>query len=198
MKALAVRMEGEHARNSEPTAIDRDLIERHVQRIEVRKRHLAVQFRDTETDTADRGHGVEGSSLSLDSVKNASLLLVDWHKPPAKRFREILLPPSVPRRDVRVIKAERRAALIKSIARGRQWLDELITGSVTGVDELAARHRCSVRHVNMTISLAFLAPNLVKAAVEGRLPRGIGVARLRDAPAEWPRQFERLGLASPY
>jgi hypothetical protein len=26
----------------------------------------------------------------------------------------------------------------------------------------------------MTISLAFLAPNLVKAAIEGRLPRGIG------------------------
>jgi site-specific DNA recombinase len=31
----------------------------------------------------------------------------------------------------------------------------------------------------MTISLAFLAPGLVKAAVEGRLPRGLGVERLR-------------------
>ncbi len=37
----------------------------------------------------------------------------------------------------------------------------------------------------MTISLAFLAPDLVKAAIEGRLPRGIGVARLCDSPAEW-------------
>src|SRR5258706_12194201 len=46
----------------------------------------------------------------------------------------------------------------------------------------------------MTISLAFLAPDLIKAAVEGRLPRGIGVERLRDAPAEWGRQFETLGL----
>ena len=51
-----------------------------------------------------------------------------------------------------------------------------------------------VRQVNMTISLAFLAPDPVKAAVEGRLPRGIGVERLRDAPAEWSRQFETLGL----
>ena len=34
----------------------------------------------------------------------------------------------------------------------------------------------------MTISLAFLAPSLVKAAVEGRLPHGIGVARL-SAPS---------------
>jgi hypothetical protein len=38
------------------------------------------------------------------------------------------------------------------------------------------------------------APNLVKAAVEGRLPRGIGVERLRDPPTEWSRQFEALGL----
>ena len=28
---------------------------------------------------------------------------------------------------------------------------------------------------------------LVRAAIEGRLPRGIGVTRLRDAPAEWCR-----------
>jgi hypothetical protein len=46
----------------------------------------------------------------------------------------------------------------------------------------------------MTISLAFLAPNLVKAAVEGRLPRGIGIERLRDPPMDWSRQFEALGL----
>jgi hypothetical protein len=42
--------------------------------------------------------------------------------------------------------------------------------------------------------VAFLAPNLVKAAIEGRLPRGIGVERLRDPPTEWSRQFEALGL----
>jgi len=45
-------------------------------------------------------------------------------------------------------------------------------------------------------TLAFLSPTLVKAAIDGRLPRGIGVARLRDAPAEWSRQHTTLGLAS--
>lgn len=38
----------------------------------------------------------------------------------------------------------------------------------------------------MTISLAWLAPDLVKAAVEGRLPRGMGIARLCDLPANGP------------
>jgi hypothetical protein len=38
----------------------------------------------------------------------------------------------------------------------------------------------------MTISPAFLAPSLVKAAVDGRLPRGIGVARLFAAQLYLP------------
>ena len=48
----------------------------------------------------------------------------------------------------------------------------------------------------MTISLAFLAPDLVKAAMEGRLPRGMGIARLMDSPAEWSRQYQMLGLSA--
>jgi site-specific DNA recombinase len=47
------------------------------------------------------------------------------------------------------------------------------------VRQIAAHQKCSERNVHMTISLAFLAPGLVKAAVEGRLPRGLGVERLR-------------------
>jgi site-specific DNA recombinase len=66
---------------------------------------------------------------------------------------------------------------------------------VTDVAQIASRQKCSVRQVNMTISLAFLAPDLIKAAVEGRLPRGVGVQRLRNAPAEWSQQFEALGLS---
>jgi len=46
----------------------------------------------------------------------------------------------------------------------------------------------------MTISLAFLAPDIVNAAIEGQLPHGMGVSRLTDLPAEWSRQFQLLGL----
>ena len=49
----------------------------------------------------------------------------------------------------------------------------------------------------MTVSLAFLAPDLVKAAIAGRLPHGMGVARLCELPAEWSRQHRMLGLPNP-
>ena len=119
---------------------------------------------------------------------------IPWQKPPSKRSRQILLPLNVSRSKVRPEQFERRARLVSTIARGRRWLDDVVSGRVTTVTQLCTREKCSVRQVNMTVSLAFLAPNLVKAAVEGRLPRGIGIERLRDPPTEWSRQFEALGL----
>ncbi|KAB2872645.1 MAG: transposase [Pseudorhodoplanes sp.] len=88
------------------------------------------------------------------------------------------------------------------VARRRaQWIgyqnrvepDRLVDPQTTA-ETIAQRNGCSPRKVNMTISLAFLSPALVKAALEGRLPRGIGVTRLCDMPAEWSRQHRVLGL----
>jgi hypothetical protein len=136
-----------------------------------------------------KSHTDEGS----DSPDDRSLT-IPWQKPPSRRSRQILLPHNASRNDVRPEQFERRARLVSAIARGRRWLDDVVSGRVTTVAELCAREKCSARQVNMAISLAFLAPNLVKAAVEGRLPRGIGVERLRDPPTEWSRQFDALGL----
>ena len=58
----------------------------------------------------------------------------------------------------RPIRSENRATLVASIARGRRWLDELVAEERATTDSIARRERCSVRKVNMTISLAFLAP----------------------------------------
>jgi hypothetical protein len=195
VEALTARLRDRNASTTDQSGPDRSIITANVARIEVRKNQLAVRLKPPDTDV-DIDQDRARDPLESKDNDNGSLLLIPWCKPPSKEFRELLLPPSVSRHKVRPIKAERRAALLKSIARGRAWLDEIITGTAQG-EEIAARHKCSIRHVNMTISMAFIAPALVTAAVEGRLPRGIGVASLRDAPAEWSRQFERLGLTQP-
>ena len=159
---------------------DRDLTHL-ITEIVVRDDRLVIRLKS--------GHADETS----DAPENQSLT-IPWQKPPSRKSRQILLPHNVSRSEVRPEQFERRARLVSAIARGRRWLDDVISGRVTTVAQLCTRERCSVRQVNMTISLAFLAPNLVKAAVEGRLPRGIGVERLRDPPTEWSRQFEALGL----
>ena len=171
----------ERPSSSETRVVDRKVLQDSVARIDVHADHLAIRL-----NSAD---GEETSNST-----SGQLLSIPWQKPPSRQSRQMLLPHGVPRNEVRPTRIERRARLVSAIARGRRWLDEIVSGSVTDVQQIATRQKCSVRQVNMTISLAFLAPDLVRAAVEGRLPRGIGVERLRDAPAEWCRQFEALGL----
>jgi hypothetical protein len=160
---------------------DRKVVQDSIARIDVHEDHLAIRLRSAD--------GEETSDSTDDQ-----LLSIPWQKPPSRRSRQILLPHGIPRNAVRPTRIERRARLVSAIARGRRWLDEIVSGSVADVQQIATRQKCSARQVNMTLSLAFLAPDLVRAAVEGRLPRGIGVERLRDAPAEWSQQFEALGL----
>jgi len=176
---LAAKQEG--SSSSAVQLEDREALVQLVAGIVVHRDNLVVRFKSDHTDEApDRS---DDPSLTI-----------PWRKPPSKRSRRILLPHNASRSIVRPERFERRARLISAIARGRRWLDDVVSGRVTTVAELCTREKCSIRQVNMTISLAFLAPNLVKAAVEGRLPRGIGVERLRDPPTEWSRQFEALGL----
>ena len=157
-------------------------------RIEVHRTKLLVWFKaDARIQTAN-------AAVELPTSRDTPDLVIPWHKPPSTKSRQILLPPGTSRNAVRPERAERRVRLVAAIARGRRWLDEILSGSVLSIEDIAAREQCSIRQVNMTISLAFLAPDLVKAAVEGRLPRGYGIERLRDGPAEWHRQFESLGL----
>ena len=112
------------------------------------------------------------------------------HRPDAVKFSC----PNASPQECRPIRSENRALLVASIARGRRWLDELIADPTANAESIAKREDCTARKVNMTISLAFLAPDLVKAAIDGRLPHGMGVARLCDPPVEWSRQRQMLGL----
>jgi site-specific DNA recombinase len=188
---VVVKSLNEHLRNRSgmPTSAIKghSAIAEVIDRIDVHRDRLAVRLRSRANP------GTIKPAEDIEPIDDR-LLSILWQKPPSKRFRQILLPHGTSRKRVRPERPERRLRLVSAIARGRRWLDEIISGSVTNAEQIALRERCSVRHVNMTISLAFLAPKLVSAAVEGRLPRGINIARLRDAPAEWSRQFEALGL----
>jgi site-specific DNA recombinase len=157
-----------------------ELVTTYVRQIEVRRTEIAISLLSEET--------------SEDEKDNPLVLTVPWSKTSHRRHRDVIAPEGPPRTQVLPIRSDTRVKLVSAIARARQWLSEIETGAVT-IDAIAAREACSKRHVNMTISLAFLAPSLVKAAVEGRLPHGIGVARMFDAPVGWSRQHRTLGLA---
>ena len=168
---------------------DRTVITGSVDRIVLRNAALDISLLIDRESAID---AVDDPENERDRSAPSPALTVSWKRPAAPHRREIIV--SNGSEDVRPIRAETRATLVRSIAVGRRWLQEIVDGSSAGPDEIAARESCSRRHVMMMISLAFLAPDLVAAAMQGRLPRGIGVTRLIDAPIEWSRQWHMLGL----
>jgi site-specific DNA recombinase len=180
IEGLVTRSVREHLNQFEEIE-DAVLISTRVGRVEVRSDRLVIELTNAKRIASKRSRG-------------RNVLKVSWHKTPLRRRREILVPASVPPQHARAIRSENRALLIASIARGRRWLNELVADPTANAQSIATRDGCSARKVNMTISLAFLAPDLVKAAIEGRLPHGMGVVRLADLPAEWSRQHQMLGL----
>lgn len=179
IEAVVARSVREHLKPLQ-VAEDKATIDTYVDRIEVHSQHLSVRLSEV--------------SATEDTAQKPEVIRVPWQKQPSKRRREVLLPASQARVDARPIRSETRATLIAAIARGRRWLDEIVTTPGATAETIAQREGCSPRKINMMISLAFLSPALVKAALEGRLPRGIGATRLCDMPPEWSRQHLTLGL----
>jgi len=180
IEKLVVKTVREHLDLGEPID-DRTVISTHVSRIEIKSNEIVVDLAESQEAKSQR-------------ASDGKTLHIAWQKTPSKLRREILVPEGVQPQQARAIRSENRATLVASIARGRRWLDELTADAKATAETIATREGCSARKVNMTISLAFLAPDLVRAAIEGRLPHRMGVTRLADLPAEWSRQYQMLGL----
>ena len=61
-------------------------------------------------------------------------------------------------------------ALLKAVARSRAWFEELASGSVRSLAEIARRENIAVRYVERLSRLAFTAPGIVEAICQGRQP----------------------------
>jgi site-specific DNA recombinase len=88
----------------------------------------------------------------------------------------------------------RRALLIGAFRDAYCWHDELMRDSSRTFESIAVHEKKTERSTRMKLSLSFLSPILVKAAIEGRLSRGFGVKRLMDLPMAWSDQWSALGL----
>jgi site-specific DNA recombinase len=66
--------------------------------------------------------------------------------------------------------ANARAILIEALCDAHRSLDKLLSDPRLTLESIASREGKSEGSIRMTLSLAFLAPDILKAAVEGRLP----------------------------
>jgi site-specific DNA recombinase len=85
-------------------------------------------------------------------------------------------------------------ALLKAIARGRTWFEELATGRARSLQELVKRDGISRRYIRSLVGLAFLSPQLVEVILQGRQSVELTATRLieLDLPLDWTEQHRLL------
>jgi site-specific DNA recombinase len=90
--------------------------------------------------------------------------------------------------------ARRDSALIKAIARGCAWFEELSAGRVRSLQDLANRDGITRRYIRRLVALVFLSPDLVEAILQGRQPVELTATRLTelDLPSDWTEQRRLL------
>jgi len=127
----------------------------------------------------------------------ADTLSLPWTAPSPYRRREIIQGANEEVGIARPMPHGARVILIDAIRQAHGWLDKLLSDPHETVGTIASREGKTDRSIRMTLSLAFLAPDIVKAAIDGRLPRGLGLKRLVDLPMAWSDQWRALGLKAP-
>ena len=123
-------------------------------------------------------------------------LVLPYSPQPHKRRREIIVPDAASG-SVRGIREEAQRNLLRALAKGRAMLQEIVRAEHVDLDAIARREGRGERSIRATLSLAFLDPRLVRAAIDGSLPRGINAKHLVDLPPHWPDQWQALGLPQP-
>ncbi|MCH8889564.1 MAG: recombinase family protein [Myxococcales bacterium] len=88
-------------------------------------------------------------------------------------------------------------ALVKAIVRGRQWFEELASGRVQSIAEIAKAEGVTGRYVAHLIPLAFLAPDIVARVLSGTQPVDLTTEELTkriDLPLAWTEQRALMGF----
>jgi DNA invertase Pin-like site-specific DNA recombinase len=87
--------------------------------------------------------------------------------------------------------------LVQLVRDGHRWFEALRSGRAATIAAIAQRDRQQVSHVSRTLSLAFLAPDIIEMILNGRQPISLTPERLKAArplPLDWNEQRATLLL----
>jgi hypothetical protein len=173
-------------RSGDPAA-QRTLLRDLVQRVEVPQERVRIALRAdmlrTRLDSAPANTGTDSSTVNLDLPVSFKRRGVE-----TKLVIGVSAAPS-PRAD---------RALVAAVTSANKWFAELKSGDARSIRDLATRHRVDKGDVSRILPLAFLAPDIVAAILDGGQPAELAATRLKrlgGLPLLWSEQRARLGFA---
>jgi len=89
--------------------------------------------------------------------------------------------------------------LIRTIGKAFYWQKMIDTGEVANATELARRFRLEPGWVSEVLRMTRLAPDIIRAVLDGRQPRHLNLHALRgrqaEVPLDWDEQRRLFGFA---
>ena len=170
---------------------------------------LAIEWRERLLSEFDRSKAlvelVEKATLTDEGIRVGLKLPIPCDRPNGTLIRKTLdlfrfVPLKVKRRgvEIRLIinggdePRKPDPALLKAFARARRWFDELASGHVRSLVEIARREGLAKRYVTRLTKLAFVSPTFVEAIARGNTPLGTSLQMLMDGrialPVSWNDQ----------
>ncbi|MGZ3284465.1 MAG: recombinase family protein [Xanthobacteraceae bacterium] len=172
---------------------DRDLLERHLERVTLTPNHLELRLRELVEPT--QAHDPVNDGSSGPPIASVTTMAVPWTSPVPAAVKGII---HVPAHNT-PIKASRREALLIAIAKARQWIDDLAHGRAASFALIARREGKVERHIRLLAPLAFVSPRIVSALLDGTAPADLTLTKLaRALPYCWAEQERRVGTSAPF
>jgi site-specific DNA recombinase len=166
---------------------DRDLLERHLERVTLTPNHLELRLLRQIIEPAQAHDPANTSAGCL--TASVTTMAVPWTSPVSAAVKGIIHVPA----HNSPIKASRREALLIAIAKARQWIDDLAQGRAASFAVIARREGKAERHIRLLAPLAFVSPRIVSALLYGTAPADLTLTKLaRALPYCWAEQERRV------
>jgi len=89
------------------------------------------------------------------------------------------------------------SVLVKAVIQGYQWREQLLTGPVDSIKDLARKNGMTTSYVMRVVRVGFLAADIMEAIFNGTQPADMTLERFRrPIPLEWPKQRQLFGFVA--
>ena len=135
--------------------------------------------------------GAPGSQAGAPASGDALSLCVPTRLKLCSGEMRLVIPPG----NARELRPRINAALIKALTRAHKWKHKLFSGQAPSICAIANEEGVTERYVGRIMRLAFLAPDITEAILDGYQPADLELERLmKGVPIGWHKQRSVLGF----
>ena len=104
----------------------------------------------------------------------------------------VILPKNAPNAAQEKVKTHHDYKLINTLAKAYKWRKNMLKNSKQTIDSIAEKENLTSSHVGRVLRLNYLAPDIVKAILDGKQPRDLKIKDMmrNNIPDLWQEQKE--------